>query len=102
MPEFTRNFVVVMTKPCRRDDEVLSLLMTHLRRRDDQIASIWRRLLGVVSLGIIATVRVLQNLDTIFVLFSARDKFSYKNLTTDEMVKHISRCVANVWQMHPC
>lgn len=77
-------------------------MSTHFCRYGDQIASICRRLLGVASLGIIATVRALQNLDTIFVLFNARDKFSYKNLTMDEMVKHISRCVANVWQMHPC
>jgi fido (protein-threonine AMPylation protein) len=33
--------------------------------------------------------------------FEQEDKFSYKNLTMDEMVKHISRFVANVWQVHP-
>lgn len=33
--------------------------------------------------------------------FDQEDKFSYKNLTMDEMVKHISRFVANVWQVHP-
>ena len=33
--------------------------------------------------------------------FEQEDKFSYKNLTMEEMVKHISRFVANVWQVHP-
>ena len=33
--------------------------------------------------------------------FEQEDKFSYKNLTMDEMVKHISRFIANVWQVHP-
>lgn len=33
--------------------------------------------------------------------FEQEDKFSYKNLTMDEIVKHISRFVANVWQVHP-
>lgn len=33
--------------------------------------------------------------------FEQEDKFSYKNLTMDEMVKHISRFVANLWQVHP-
>ncbi len=33
--------------------------------------------------------------------FEQEDKFSYKNLTMEEMVKHICRFVANVWQVHP-
>lgn len=33
--------------------------------------------------------------------FEQEEKFSYKDLTIDEMVKHISRFVANLWQVHP-
>lgn len=33
--------------------------------------------------------------------FEQEEKFSYKDLTMEEMVKHISRFVANVWQIHP-
>ena len=33
--------------------------------------------------------------------FEQEEKFSYKNLTMEEMVMHISRFVANVWQVHP-
>lgn len=33
--------------------------------------------------------------------FEQEEKFSYKNLTMEEMVKHISRFVANIWQVHP-
>lgn len=33
--------------------------------------------------------------------FEQEDKFSYKNLTMEEMVKHISRFVTKVWQVHP-
>lgn len=40
-------------------------------------------------------------LSTLKYEFDQEDKFSYKNLTMDEMVKHISRFVANVWQVHP-
>ena len=33
--------------------------------------------------------------------FEQEEKFSYKDLTMEEMVKHISRFIANVWQVHP-
>ena len=33
--------------------------------------------------------------------FEQENNFSYKDLTMEEMVKHISRFVANVWQVHP-
>ena len=33
--------------------------------------------------------------------FEQEEKFSYKHLTMEEMVKHISRFIANVWQVHP-
>ena len=33
--------------------------------------------------------------------FEQEDTFSYRNLTMEEMVKHISRFIANVWQIHP-
>ena len=33
--------------------------------------------------------------------FEQEENFSYKNLTMDEMVKHISRFIANIWQVHP-
>ena len=33
--------------------------------------------------------------------FEQENKFSYKNLTMEEMMKHISRFVANLWQVHP-
>ena len=33
--------------------------------------------------------------------FEQEDKFSYQNLTMEDMVKHISRFIANVWQVHP-
>ena len=33
--------------------------------------------------------------------FEQEDMFSYRNLTMEEMVKHISRFIANVWQIHP-
>lgn len=32
--------------------------------------------------------------------FEQEDKFPYKNLTMKEMAKHISRFIANVWQVH--
>ena len=34
--------------------------------------------------------------------FEQEGNFSYDNLTMDEMVKHISRFIANIWQVHPC
>lgn len=40
-------------------------------------------------------------LPTLTYEFEQEDKFSYKNLTMEEMVKHISRFIANVWQVHP-
>lgn len=33
--------------------------------------------------------------------FEQEENFSYDNLTMDEMVKHISRFIANIWQVHP-
>jgi len=33
--------------------------------------------------------------------FEQEDMFSYRNLTMEEMVNHISRFIANVWQIHP-
>lgn len=33
--------------------------------------------------------------------FEQESKFSYTNLTMEEMIKHISRFVANLWQVHP-
>ncbi|MBO7290487.1 MAG: Fic family protein [Bacteroidaceae bacterium] len=33
--------------------------------------------------------------------FEQEQKFSYNTLTMEEMVKHISRFIANVWQVHP-
>ncbi len=33
--------------------------------------------------------------------FEQEEKFSYKKRTMDEMVKHISRFIANLWQIHP-
>ena len=33
--------------------------------------------------------------------FEQEENFSYENLTMDEMVKHISRFIANIWQVHP-
>ena len=33
--------------------------------------------------------------------FEQEDTFSYRNLTMEEMVNHISRFIANVWQIHP-
>lgn len=33
--------------------------------------------------------------------FEQEGNFSYDNLTMDEMVKHISRFIANIWQVHP-
>ena len=32
--------------------------------------------------------------------FEQESKFSYTNLTMEEMIKHISRFVANLWQVH--
>ena len=40
-------------------------------------------------------------LPTLTYEFEQENKFSYKNLTMEEMVKHISRFIANVWQVHP-
>lgn len=33
--------------------------------------------------------------------FEQEEMYSYRNLTMEEMVKHISRFIANVWQIHP-
>ena len=33
--------------------------------------------------------------------FEQEENFSYDNLTMDEMLKHISRFIANIWQVHP-
>lgn len=33
--------------------------------------------------------------------FEQEKNFSYKNLTIDEMVEHISRFISNIWQIHP-
>ena len=33
--------------------------------------------------------------------FEQENKFSYKGLTMNEMVTHISRFIANIWQVHP-
>ena len=39
--------------------------------------------------------------DTLEYEFDTEKKFSYEGLTMPEMVKHISRFIANVWQIHP-
>ena len=33
--------------------------------------------------------------------FEQEDKFSYKDLSMEKIVRHISRFVANIWQVHP-
>lgn len=39
--------------------------------------------------------------DTLEYEFDTEKKFSYEGLSMPEMVKHISRFIANVWQIHP-
>ncbi len=39
--------------------------------------------------------------DTLEYEFDTEKKFSYEGLFMQEMVKHISRFIANVWQIHP-
>ena len=39
--------------------------------------------------------------DTLEYEFGTEKKFSYEGLSMPEMVKHISRFIANVWQIHP-
>ena len=39
--------------------------------------------------------------DTLEYEFDTEKKFSYEGLAMPEMVKHISRFIANVWQIHP-
>lgn len=39
--------------------------------------------------------------ETLYYDFEEEKDFSYDNLSTEKMIKHISRFISNVWQIHP-
>ncbi len=43
----------------------------------------------------------MRALDTLEYEFDTEKKFSYDSLSMPEMVKHISRFIADIWQIHP-